>query len=401
MTLPLSDLKVVEYGEYISAPYCAKLLADLGAEVLKVEPPEGETARRNGPFPGDVPHPEASGLFLWLNTSKLGVTLNGDAPTGRRILLDLLRQADVFIENRTPKEMEAKGLDYATLKGINPRLIVTSITPYGWTGPYRDKKGYDINACALGGVTFSIGEERREPLTLPLSLGDCEAGLAAAAATLVATTARRRTGQGQHVDVASYELWATLHQADRVITFTFLGGIGGQRFGRRRAWLYPNAVLPCKDGYICTAALEGHQWRAFLELMGNPPWTQDPKYRDRRAITEKYSAEVDELVLPWFKERTKAEIFARCQERKVPFTPVRTIDEVVDDPHLRERGFFRAVDRPCVGRLTYPGAPYTFSRSEWRLRPAPLLGEHNEQVYCGRLGFSHQDLAELRRTGIV
>ena len=173
-------LKVVEYGNLVSAPYCTKLLAGLGAEVIKVEMPGvGDEARKHGPFPNDTPHTERSGLFLSLNSNKLGITLNLDTQAGRNILKKLLEDADVFVENNAPKHMEELGLDYASLEKINPRLIMASITPFGQSGPYRDYKAYDINCAAAGGVSIGIGYPDREPLALPLSQGDYQAARSA------------------------------------------------------------------------------------------------------------------------------------------------------------------------------------------------------------------------------
>jgi len=398
----LAGLRVIEWGNYISAPYCAKLLADLGAEVIKIEEPGwGDIARRHGPFPGDVPHPEKSGLFLYLNTNKLGITLNLRTFTGQKILKELLKEADVFVENNPPRLMEELGLDYEHLKELYPRLIMTSITPYGQTGPYRDYRGYDINVCAAAAISFSVGERGREPLIPPLGQSEYQAAMGGAAATMVALLAREVTGRGQHVDATGLEIFATIHSGGTVTTYLYQG-ITGYREGHRRADLYPYAVLPCKDGYICLIAREGRQWKRFLEVMGNPAWSKDPRFWDRRAMAEQYADEVDSYILPWLKERTKEEIFALCRQNRIPFAPVRTIDEVVKEPHLEQRGFFVEIEHPQAGALKYPGVPYRFSATPCQVwRPAPLLGEHNEEIYCRRLGYTREELADLRRGGII
>jgi crotonobetainyl-CoA:carnitine CoA-transferase CaiB-like acyl-CoA transferase len=204
----LDGLKVLEYCQMISGPYCGKLLADLGAEVIKVEEPSvGDVARTRGPFPGDVTHPEKSGLFLYLNTNKLGITLNLGTASGRELFRRLAEQADVLLEDRPPGEMAKLGLDYASLSAINPRLIVTSITPFGQTGPYRDYKSYHLNLYHASGHSsfFYVAprERRKEALVVAGGeVGDYDGGLSAAVATLAALFARLATGQGQHIDIS-------------------------------------------------------------------------------------------------------------------------------------------------------------------------------------------------------
>ena len=400
----LSELKVVEYGSFVSAPYCTKLMADLGAEVVKVEEPgKGDEARDYGPFPDDVPHHERSGLFLYLNTNKLGITLNVRTATGKAILGELLKRADVFVENNPPKLMNEVGLDYVKLKELNPRLIVTSLTPFGQTGPYRDYKAYAINCCAFGGVSQSIGHYWREPLTAPLSQGHYQAAVSGAGATMVALLARDVTGRGQRIDISEADVWATYHVGFGITIYAFgvkddlrKGYIGG-------GWTYPaRRVIPCKDGYMALCAPQLKQWIKFLELMGDPEWTKNPRYRDRYAMEDDYPEEVDALLAPWFLERTKKELFELFEKNAVPFAPLYNMADEVSDQHLSERKFFATLDRAEAGVLKYPGAPYKFSKTPWSLeRPAPLLGEHNEAIYCGRLGYLKEDLVALRRAGVI
>ncbi|MBI4308628.1 MAG: CoA transferase [Chloroflexi bacterium] len=398
----LTGLKVVELGSFVAAPFGAKLLADQGADVVKVEPPGGDLARRIGPWPGDVPHPEKSGLFLYLNHNKLGVTLDVRAPTGRDILKRLLQGADVLVEASPPKVMEELGLDYVSLSRLNPRLIVTSITPWGQSGPYRDHKGYDLNCVAAGNVAYGVGYPDREPLAMPFWQGDHQAGLSAAGATVAALFARDRTGKGQHVDVAEAEVMACFFAGMYVPTYVFQG-ITGNRLGWRSGLgLFPQTILKCKDGWICLNAPQLEQWIRFVKLMSEPEWTKDPRYRNRRAMGEEYPAEVEALLAPWFESRTKEEIFNACRQAHIPFAPVRTVDDLLADPQLRHRDFFVEVEHPEAGTWIYPSTPFKLSEAPPRIRrPAPRLGEHNEEVYCGRLGYSRRDLTDLRRTGVI
>lgn len=405
MALPvLSGLQVLEWGQFVSAPYCARLLADLGAEVTKIEEPGvGDEARQHGPFPGGIPHPERSGLFLFLNTNKLGITLNPRSATGRGILLELLKEADVFVTNAAPPLMEELELSYPALREANPRLVATFITPYGLMGPYRDYKAYDINIAALSGTSWAVGRPDREPLALPFAQCSYQAGAHAATATLVALLARLKTGRGQSVDASEADAMA-MAMGTVAMVYTY-HGMRWARAGHRSVGsggFYPCTILPCRDGFVHLICRSGHEWKRFVEAMGFPEWTQQPRYRDRVAMGTQYPDEVDALLVPWFRERTKEEILALCREKGIPFAPVRDIQEVMNDPHLAARGFFVAVEHAEAGVLEYPSAFYQFSQSPWRIRrPAPLLGEHNEAIFCRRLGYSKEELAALRRAGVI
>jgi crotonobetainyl-CoA:carnitine CoA-transferase CaiB-like acyl-CoA transferase len=399
----LHGLKVVEYGNMVSAPYCARLLAGLGAEVIKVENPvTGDEARQHGPFPDGMPAPEKSGLFLSLNMNKLGITLNLDTMTGKKIFKRLIEDADIFVENNAPEVVKKLGMSYEELININPKLIMVSITPFGHTGPYRDYKAYDINCCAADGVSVGIGEPEREPLPLPLSQGSYQAGASAAVAALTALLARRKTGEGQYIDISEVEVMATLHMAQNILTFLYRGVTGIRRGIHGGFFLYPGSVLPCKDGYINLVAPQLDQWTRFLNMIGNPSWKDDPRYQNRRAMHEHYPDEADALLKPWLKEYTKEEVFQKSQENRVPLSPVYDIGDLVDHPHLKERHFFTEIDHPEAGTLKYPLGPSKFSETDWNIRrAAPLLGQDNEEILCRRLGYSKEEFNILKHTGVI
>jgi CoA:oxalate CoA-transferase len=400
---PLTALRIVEYSTSIAAAASGKVLADLGAEVIKVEPPRtGDPARYHGPFSDDLPDPERSGLFLSLNGNKRGVTLDAALPTGRELLHRLLAEADVFLHNWSPAEAEALSLDYEHLRQRHAHLIATAVTPYGSTGPYANYRGADITACAAGGVSVGTGFRDRPPLTLPLALGAHFAGVAAAAAILLATFGQVVTGRGQFVDVAETDVLAILLAGYGIPTYIYRG-VTGIRAGRHMSLgLYPNAVFECQDGFVCIDCPQLAQWNRLLEVMGNPSWLNEPRYRDRRQITEQYPQEVDALMAAWLKARDKATIFGETQAQRIPAGPVNTMKDVVEDAHLRHRRYFVTVERDDTGLLTYPGAPYRFSQTPWAMRrPAPRLGEHNEEIYGGRLGVSRAELLLLWQMGII
>lgn len=364
----------------VPAAFCAQLLGDSGADVVKVEPPDGDPARRHGPFVGEE-GPETSALFLALNRNKRGVTLDYTTPSGHELLDRMLSRADVLVTNLPPRELEETGLDPAVLTERHPRLVVVAITPYGLSGPYRDRPATDLTLSAAGGLSVGIGDPGREPLALPDLQASHQSGLAAAIGTMAALFARRRTGVGQVVDVSETDVLATVHTGYHLPNFLYRG-VGGIRAGHRMGLgLYPMTVLPCADGYVYLSCPQMEQWQRFLHLMGDPAWTEEPRYRNRRAMTEEYPDEVDALLIPWLMQHTKAELFAMCREAHVPCAPLNTIADVVTDAHLRERGFFERIDHPVAGTATYPGVPFRISGDAGTSHGrAPLLGEHTAEV---------------------
>ncbi len=399
----LSGVRVIEWGTLVSAPFCGKALGELGADVIKLEPPgTGEAGRYRGPYPDQITHPERSGLFLFANLNKRAVTLDPTAADGRRLLGRLLESADIFLENQPLEQIEGLGLDYPSLRESCPQLIVTSISPYGRSGPYRTYRGTDLTANAMSGLSFGTGHPHREPLTTPLRQASYLAGIGAAFASLAALLGRDLTGRGQAVDVAEAQVIGTLLTGYHLPTYIYRGVAGWRSGNRMRLGLFPNCVLPCRDGYICIDAPQMEQFRRFLDLLGDQEWMDNPRYRDRRAMSDQYPEEAESLISPWFMERTKQEILAACLEHRIPCVPVQTFDEALADPQLKAREFFQEVSHPEAGEFRYPGPPYRLSRTGARLiRPAPTLGQHNREVYCGELGLSEAELAALRNSGTI
>ncbi len=403
-TTALDGLRIVELASFVAGPYCGKLLADMGAEVIKVEePPSGDEARRYGPFPGDLPHSEKSGLFLYLNTNKVGVTLNVRNAAGYDILIELLRDADVFIHDRSAAEAVGLGLDYDTLRGINPQLIVTVVTPFGLTGPYAEYRARDLNLVQVGAEGYmlpgGLGRElfpNNPPIKLGGHAGDYDGGSSAAVGTMAAVMARELWGTGQLVDASRQEANLALN---RVAFVTYLTeGKVPRRANRRYAY---GGLYPTSDGYIAIRPTENNHWKALAEAMGQPALADDERFKDRTARGQN-GAELDAIVAAWSGERTKAEIFDACFQRGCPVAPFASAEEIAHAPQLAARGYFVEVDHPQAGAWPYPSAPYQFSETPWSARsPAPLLGQHNARVLTGRLGFAGEDLTTLRATGAM
>jgi len=397
----LDGITVLDLGTDIPGPYCAKMLADYGAEVIKIEDPAGgDPARRAGPFPGDIPHPEKSGLFLHLNTNKRSVTLNLKTATGRDIFLDLVKRANVVIENGLPGAMDNIGLGWEDLAEVNPKLVMTSITPFGQEGPYRDYAAEEITVFAMTSRMYTHGQPDREPLRFAPDIAWFQVGQTAALATMGAIMAQERFGIGQRVDISALE--ALVGNVDaRTIFYTISGQEPPPRSQTRQTVSSAAGVLPCLDGYVLLIAGGERFFRRLLRAIGHPELAQDPRFSTPVARAE-HRDEFDAIFLPWILERTRREIFQQLQAYSVMCAPIMTVDEAFTDPQEVARDFFVEIDHPAAGRLLYPGAPFIMDETPWSVRrPAPLLGEHNEQVLCGELGLSKQELLALASQGII
>ncbi len=438
----LNGLRVLELGEFISAPYCAKLLADMGAQVLKIERPTGDWARDYGPYPNDLPHREHSGMFLYLNANKRGITLNLDTPTGREIFANLLSRFDVLVHNIHPTEMARIGLDYQTLCHAPPPsrpkdgLIMASITPFGLTGPYRNWKAYDINLAAGGGICEGLGSPDREPLTFGAPEVGYFAGAAAASSIIMALLANPDGAeQGQHIDIAEIETMAGLYNGPEALMAVYQWRVTRRTGHHALDFPYPNCILRCKDGYIFVGSPEGRQWRRLLELMGNPQWAQDPRFRNRTTINNQYADEADAHLEEWLQQHTKAQLLDLALQHRIPLAPVRGFNEVRNDPSLTTQ--FTQTPTPnanpetanpnltsqsaeTANPITIPGPPYQLStptpthpgpaegdapsehpETPNPPQPAPTLGQHNTEIYTAELGYTPQEVAQLYRAGII
>jgi crotonobetainyl-CoA:carnitine CoA-transferase CaiB-like acyl-CoA transferase len=392
----LSGLSVLELGGMVAAPYCAKLLADLGADVVKVEAPGlGDPARRRGPFPEDLPHLERSALFLYLNTSKRGVTLDLDAEAGRRIFRALVADVDVLIEDRPPGELERVALGHSQLAELNPGLIVTSLTPFGQTGPYRDYRSYHLNLYHAGGHSspFHVpgAAEGRPPPKAGGHLGDYDAGLTAAIGTMAAVIGRAASGRGQHVDVSKQEAMMCMERVD-------IGRLTNDPNPQPRRMV--GGLTRAKDGYLMITPLEKHQWESLIRAMGEPEWSSADWCKSEAGRLE-HAAEAKEHIDAWAADLTREEIYHACQAEGTPAGPVRNVAEVGEWEQAKAREFFAELEHPVAGTHDYPTAPYRFSKTPWVGFAAPLLGEHNEEVYCDGLGYSRQELARLSAAGVI
>ena len=404
MEQALSDVKVLDLTRYITGPYCTKLLADNGAAVVKIEKPgEGDPARRMGPFFGDDPHPEKSGLFLHLNTSKRGITLNLKSQTGKKIFEQLVKGVDILVENFSPRVMPGLGLDYEQLEKINPGLVMTSVSNFGQSGPYRDFKASELILYGMGGAMNETGTLDRYPLKKGGNVIQYQAGTIAAVATMMALLSSRAQGIGQHLDVGIFE--TQMGTIDRRMSHLL-----SYQYNRETSYRpdpemeppgFPLGVYPCKDGFFHIAG--GFVfWSRVCRMMERPDLADDPGFCTPEGQRDPENLERFSVIwYPWIADHTKLEIIESGQAAGVLCGPVNTTGDLVNDPHWKVREFWTEVDHPVTGKATYPGAPFKMEETPWQVsRPAPLLGQHNEEVYA-ELGYSKEDLVELRNGGII
>ncbi|MEX1253497.1 MAG: CoA transferase [Dehalococcoidia bacterium] len=398
------DLRIVELSRGAGAAYCAKLFADLGADVIAVEPPGGSALRRRGPFAEDTPGLERSGLFAYLNTSKLGVTLDVATRRGRLMLDQLLEGADILVEDNAPSWMDGAQLDYAHLSKAHPELIVTSITPFGQDGPWRDYQGNDFIAQHTSGVAYHNGARAEDlvaepPIVLPGYLGEFAGALAAAAGTMCALFERETTGLGTHVDVALQDVLAMNQQVD--IAWVTYGGRVPSRSATAKPPIPYVGQQPTADGFIDVITRTEGQWRTFLQVLGDPEWAENELFKDMNSRSQYWDA-LEPLVQQETRRFGKQDLFRRGQAAGVSTAAVNTVADAAEAEHFAERGSFVEMEHSVLGQTRCPGPPARFAGDVWGIRrPAPLLGEHNREVFCGRSGYSERELVTLYQAGVV
>ena len=396
----LSDVKVLDLTWHIAGPYCTKLLADYGADVIKLEKPgEGDPSRRMGPFFRDVPHPEKSGLFLYLNSNKKSITLNLKSETGKKIFKELVKDIDVLVENFSPHVMPSLGLDYETLEKINPNIVMTSISNFGQTGPYRDYKASELIIYGIGGCMCSTGLGDCEPIKKGGSLVQYSAGTLAAVATMIALRAAEIQGIGNHVDISLMEaqMGSIERRMSELLAYQYNKELT-PRMDIAGLMQFPFGVFPCKDGYVDVAA--GFMWLDRLETVLGMPLAE--RYGGANHFNlERREEFLSTIWYPWIMERTRKEIVEACQKDHVFSCQVNTVEGLLKEDQMNQRGFWVDIDHPVVGKLTYPGRPALSTDLPWVIRrPAPLLGQHNEEIYT-RIGYTKEDISRLRQMGII
>ena len=396
----LEGVKVIDLTHYFAGPYCAKLLATLGAEVIKVERPGGGDPLRHFPPFANLRQPGESGAwFLYLNTAKKSLTLDLKTDQGRAIILELARSADILVENFAPGVMAKLGLDYDTLSRENPALVLTSISNYGQTGPYRDWKASEINLYAAGGLMNITGEPEQPPLKEGAPLAQLGAGQNAFVATMTALLHAEDSGEGQHIDLAIAE-YATNVLENALMQYSYSGReftrVGNRGYGRA-AW----GIYPCQDGFVGIIAGPDQNWPEVANIMEREELA-DARFASRQGRLLN-ADEVDALMLPWLLEHDKVDIFKAGQEHGLGFSFVAEMRDILEMEQLTARDYFVSLEHPVAGTLQYPGPPISPESGDiasWVYRRAPLLAEHCLEI-LGGLGYSAAAVERLHAEGVI
>ncbi len=392
----LEGIRVIDLSRVLAGPYCTMMLADMGAEVIKIEMPgSGDDTRAWGP-------PYAGGesaYYLCVNRNKKSITLNLKRPEGRQIVLDLAKTGDVLLENFKVGTMAEMGLSYEKLQEINPRLVYCSLTGYGPDGPYANRPGYDFITQAEAGIMSFTGEPEGQPMKVGVAIVDMTAGMLACSAILAALRYRDQTGLGQRIDISLLE--AAIAWLGNVGSNYLIGGLLPKRYGNAHPNIVPYETFRARDRYIAVGVGNDRQFRRFCEIIGKPEWADDPRFD-----TNSHRVENRDIIIPLIQEaflaRDADEWIAALQDAGIPCGPINTLDRVFDDPQVKARGIVVDVAHPTAGRIKLVGPPYKFSRTPATVRShPPLLGEHTEQVLTTLLGYSQAKVKSLRQKGVI
>ena len=400
----LEGVTVIELAEGIAVPFCAKLLGDLGAEVVKIEPPHaGDPSRAAGPFPSDDPSPESSGLYLYLNTGKRSVTLDMTKPRAAGVLRALAARADLLVQDESPSAALRRGYAYDTLAGWNPALVVLDLVAFGAPGPYADHKATPLNlfhagseASVLPGGGQGGGSPDREPVAPSLPVSEYDCGWTAAIAAMGALMASRASGQGQHVEVSKFEAMAALGRI-RLVSW-----LGDEALQNRWTNRYAGAgTYACKDGFIQLLPSSKAHWKPLLDLAGVPDMLDDPRYDfERRQFTPEIAQEVHDRISAGLAKVSKDEAYQTLGRNGAPVGLFATVADLLESEQHRVRRFFRDVDHPQAGRLRHPALPFQLTSFDPTPAPAPGLGAETDDVLAGA-GFDAGAIGSLRKAGVV
>jgi CoA:oxalate CoA-transferase len=392
--MPLAGITVLDFGQVYQGPYATLLMATAGADVIKIEPPNGEPLRRRAP-----PGKSTTFPIAMLNSNKRAITLNLKDERGKELLFRMAAKADVLLENFAPGVMDRLGVGFSVLHAINPRLVYASGTGYGLSGPDRDNLAMDLTIQAFSGMISTTGEAHRPPLKAGPAVVDFLSGIHLYAATVTALYERSVTGVGRLVEVAMEEAAYTTMTSQ--FEAYHRSGKTPERTGNASHNRVPINVYAAKDGYIAmNLAVEEH-WHNLLAAMGREDLRDDPRYSSPAARVDNRVL-VDGTIEAWSKTLPKMEIFAIAKQRRIPLAPVREVDEVMHDKHMHERGFLVDIEHDEMGPITVPTSPLRFYGADRRdTTPSPKLGQHNDEIYGGWLGLSAAEIAELKGAGVI
>lgn len=394
----LSDITVLDMTRVLSGPFAGMWLGDLGANVIKIEIPNGgDESRRNPPFSSDG----SSAFNTTVNRNKRSITLDLKKEEGKQIFRELVKMADVVLENFRPDVMERLGLGYEELKKLNPGIIYASISGFGSTGPYAKRPAYDVIAQAMGGIMFGIGEEGGDPLKVGASICDLAAGMNAIIGILAALHNRQRTGMGQRIETSLVESVIALQQSEN--DRYFVEGTIIRGTGSKHPTNCPYGAYHAKDGMFMIGCGKNEMWCKLCEnILGKPELGTDPRF-DSIANRVAHKKEIEALLEGWSREHSTTEVVDALLANGIPAGPLLSIKELAEDPHFNDvRGMFPTMQQPGVGDFRVTAMPIKFSETPPTItRHAPALGEHNEEVYGQMLGYTPEQVAQLKEQGII
>jgi CoA:oxalate CoA-transferase len=397
MAKALEGIRVLDFSRNYGGPLCTRLLAELGADVIKVEMPQGGDGLRNL-------SPQTEGMesypFIIVNRGKRSITLNLNTEKGRTICKQLVSKCDVLVENFTPGVMEGFGLGYEQLKPLNPRLIYTSISGFGHTGPYRTRVAYDTIIQAMGGMISVNGLPDTPPTKVGVGIADFLGGLFPAIAILAALQYRGRTGRGQFIDISMQDcVWA-------ITAIQFLGyyvttGEEPRKMGNSQIEVTPFSIYPAKDGHIVIAIVTVGQWERFLKIIDREDLKDIPEYATQLTRV-KYIDQINAIVEEWTRERTVDEMIKQLMAADLPCAPIPTFGQVTNDPQLASRNMLVDVEQLISGKVKVPGSVFKMSETPGNpTQPAPFLGQHNREVYSELLDYDQEKIVKLQAEGVI
>ena len=394
MSGPLAGVKVLSFGRALAGPYAAMMLSDLGAEVIKIEDPgKGDMARRNGPFIDDL-----SSYFLSINRGKKSLTLNMRHDRARDLVKKLLPGMDILVENFRPGIMKKMGLDYGTVRDLNPRLIYVSISGFGQYGPYAHKPAFDMVAQGMGGTVSITGEFGRPPVRVGYSIGDIGAALYAVSAILAALYERERTGLGQQIDMAMLDAQVAL--CENACARYFATKEVPRPMGSRHPLLTPFQVFPTQTDDMVVVTFRDEEWENLCRILEREEWLKDDRFNTAVKRTAHHS-ELEPLLVDIFRTKPRDEWLSIFEEAGVIASPVNNIQQVVEDPHVLEREMILSVKHPRLGEMQVVGTPMKFSRTHCSIEKAsPDLGEHTNEILMERLNLTQEEIEQLRIEGV-
>lgn len=391
----LSGIRILDLSRVLAGPFCTMMLADLGAEVIKIEiPGKGDDSRSFGPFVNGE-----SGYYMNVNRNKTGITLNLKKPEGKELFLGMVEKADIVVENYRPGVMEKLGLGYEVLKERNPKIIYGAVSGFGHYGPYTQRPGYDVIGQASCGLMSVTGWPAGGPTRVGTAMADSLAGYSLAIGLLAALQYRNSTGIGQKVDIGMMD--AGIASMQIIYPIYTMGGRLPERIGNRYESNYPTDTFETKDGMMVIGAANDKLWVKLCEVMGRPELASDERYDKNPKRVERYM-ELRPVIQEWTRSYTTKEVVELLLENGVPASPINNLAQVVEDPHAQAREMFVHVQHPAAGDTVLNGSQFKMTETDPQIeRPAPLLGQHNEEVYRELLGLSAGQIDELAKQGIV